>query len=318
MTDQSLLARTASLIGRDGEPFCVALVEGDEVRTAVRGMERDADVEIGSISKGITGLLLHDAIGRGEVTMESRLGEFLSAPSESVGEVTLGSLATHTAGLPRIAPGGEVMRKTWRMLAHAENPYGETLETLLASLRGVRPKGNRPSYSNLGFMLLGHALASAADQRYAALVHSRIAAPLALPTLYAAETPASLRPQALLGSNRMGKQAEAWTGEAVGPAGGIRATVDDLALLVAALLDGSAPGVAALDPVRNFAGRGVQIGAAWLTLEVKGRPVVWHNGGTGGFRSYLGLDRAAGRGVALVRASTRSADRAGFELVGGD
>lgn len=317
MTDPDLLARAASLIGRDGEPFCVALVEGGSSRVAVRGMAQDADVEIGSVSKGITGMLLHDAIARGEVTMESRLGEFLAVPSESVAAVTLGSLATHTSGLPRLAPGGEVLRKTWRLLANAENPYGETLDELLSRLREVRPKGSRPSYSNLGFMLLGHALAAAAGERYAALVQSRLVAPLALPTLYAAETPASLRPQALLGSNRMGKRAEAWTGEAIGPAGGIRATVDDLALLVTALLDGSAPGIGALDPVRNFAGRGVQIGAAWLTLEHKGRPVTWHNGGTGGFRSFLGLDRAAGRGVALVRASTRSADRAGFELLGG-
>ena len=105
-----------------------------------------------------------------------------------------------------------------------------------------------------------------------------------------------------------------WTGEALGPAGGIRTTADDLGRLVAALLDGSARGTAALDPVARLSG-GVRIGAAWLVLERRGAVVTWHNGGTGGFRSIVALDRAAGVGVALVSATSRSVDRAGFALL---
>jgi hypothetical protein len=43
--------------------------------------------------------------------------------------------------------------------------------------------------------------------------------------------------------------------------------------------------------------------------------VTWHNGGTGGFRSIVALDRAAGVGIALVSATSRSVDRAGFALL---
>lgn len=315
--DDELLGRTAALVGRDGEPFCVAFVEGGRSRAAVRGMAADADAELGSVSKGITGLLLHDSIARAEVSMETRLRELLSVGTGPVGDVTLGSLATHTSGLPRLAPGGEVLKKTWRMLTRAENPYGETLAELIARGGDVVPKGSRPSYSNLGFMLLGHALAAAAQMPYASLVRARIAEPLALPTLYVADTPAALRAEAVRGSNRLGKEAEPWTGEALGPAGGVRATASDLAALLGALLDGSAPGIGALDPVRDFSGPAVRIGAAWLVLEHKGCEITWHNGGTGGFRSFVGLDRGAGRGVAIVRASTRSADRVGFELLSG-
>ena len=60
---------------------------------------------------------------------------------------------------------------------------------------------------------------------------------------------------------------------------------------------------------------GVRIGAAWLVLERRGAVVTWHNGGTGGFRSIVALDRAAGAGVALVSATARSVDRAGFALL---
>jgi hypothetical protein len=52
-----------------------------------------------------------------------------------------------------------------------------------------------------------------------------------------------------------------------------------------------------------------------VTLSRRDRETTWHNGGTGGFRSVVGLDRAAGRGVALVRASTRGVQKAGFALL---
>ena len=41
------------------------------------GASLDADFEIGSVSKGITGLLYADACSRGEVGPDSTLGELL-------------------------------------------------------------------------------------------------------------------------------------------------------------------------------------------------------------------------------------------------
>ena len=66
---------------------------------------------------------------------------------------------------------------------------------------------------------------------------------------------------------------------------------------------------------RTSPGPAVRIGAAWITLEHHDRAITWHNGGTGGFRSWLGLDRRAGTGVAVLSATSRSVDRHGFELL---
>lgn len=173
-----------------------------------------------------------------------------------------------------------------------------------------------PRYSNLGFELLGHALAAAAGTTYAGLVADRIAGPLGLPGLYVPADPRQLRATALPGRSKRGRPREPWTGEAVGPAGGIRASVRDLARLISSLLDGSAPGVAALDPVAPF-GRGMRIGAAWITMNMAGREVTWHNGGSGGFRSWLGLDRAGRTGVAVLSATAVPVDRHGFALLVG-
>ena len=75
--------------------------------------------------------------------------------------------------------------------------------------------------------------------------------------------------------------------------------------------------MSALDPVARFTGPAVRIGAAWLTLDAKGSRITWHNGGTGGFSSWIGLDREANAAVVLLSATAAPVDRQGFELLRG-
>lgn len=207
------------------------------------------------------------------------------------------------------------LRRSVSFYLHGTNPYGESLPELLEQARAVRLQSPRPRYSNLGFELLGHAIAAGAGLSYRDLVAARLCAPLSLDSVYLPATAGELGPEALTGSSRSGRAKEPWTGEALGPAGGIRASIRDMARLTRALLDGSAPGLTALDPVAAFAGPAARIGAAWITLEVNGRQITWHNGATGGFRSWIGLDREAGAGVVLLTASSQAVDRHGFALL---
>ncbi|WP_307868977.1 serine hydrolase domain-containing protein [Umezawaea beigongshangensis] len=280
------------------------------------GASVDADFEIGSISKGITGLLYVDARERGEVGPSTTLGDLLPLDGTPVAGVTLSSITTHRSGLPRLPAAASPLRRSLGLWLHGTNPYGDTLDQLLVQARGVRPGPPRPRYSNLGFQLLGHALASAADTTFQGLLQERVATPLGLDVFYAPATPTDLRPAALTGTTKRGRKRQPWTGEALGPAGGVRARIGDMARLTAALLDGSAPGTAALHPTENFTGRVVRIGAAWITIERNGRAVTWHDGGTGGFHSWLGLDRAAGTAVVLLTATAISVDQLGFALLG--
>jgi CubicO group peptidase (beta-lactamase class C family) len=206
-------------------------------------------------------------------------------------------------------------KRSYALWRHGRNPYGEDLAELLAQARTVRLKSLRPRYSNLGFELLGHAVAAGAGLTFRALVAERLSAALGLTSTYVPATKSELSPHALPGTNRKGRSQDPWVGEALGPAGGIRSTITDMAALAGALLDGSAPGLAALDPVANFAGPAARIGAAWMTLEAKGRAVTWHNGATGGFSSWIGLDREAGTAVVLLSATAGSLDRHGFRIL---
>lgn len=299
--------------------FAVAAASGGDVVLDSAGVSLDADFEIGSLSKAITGLLYADACQRGEVGPDVTLGELLPLGDCPAAGLTLAAVSRHSSGLPRLprpvagSPG--MLRRTAELWLHGANPYGETLAELLDQARRVRLRAPRPHYSNLGYELLGHAVAARAGLRYRELLRERLCVPLNLRAVYAPATIADLSPAALTGSTRSGRLREPWTGEALAPAGGIRASIRDMAGLLKALLDGTVPGLTALDPVADFAGPAVRIGAAWVTLDLKGRAITWHNGATGGFRSFIGLDREAGSGVVLLSASSQSLDGHGFDAL---
>lgn len=314
-----LEATLRTRLGSRHPRFAAAAVAGGKTTLAISGVARDSDFEIGSISKGITGLLYADSCRRGEISPATPLGELLPLGDCQAAGVSLGALSRHVSGLPRLPPGtpgsASTLRRSAALLLHGQNPYGESLAELLAQARAVRLRAPRPRYSNLGFELLGHAVAAGAGMSYRDLVTVRLCGPLDLGSVYLPASPGELRPAALTGASRRGRPRQPWTGEALAPAGGIRASIGDLARLARALLDGSAPGRSALDPVADFAGRAARIGAAWLTTDTGGRRITWHNGGTGGFSSWIGLDRAAGAAVVLLSATAASVDRQGFGLL---
>ncbi|WP_131681614.1 serine hydrolase [Pseudarthrobacter sp. YALA5] len=318
--DHRALEALSSSLGRSKTrrrtaPAAIAMVRDGVLATASAGAPLDADYEIGSVSKGLTGLLYEDARHRGELDGGITLGALLPLEGCALAGVRLETIARHSSGLPRLPANSGIVRKTANLWLHGANPYGETLEELLAQARQTRLLSPKPRYSNLGFELLGHAIAAAAGTPYRELMTQRIAAPLGLASLYAPSFPHELRQTALSGRTRGGRIMQPWTGEALAPAGGWRANIQDMGKLTMALLEGTAPGNTALDPVARFAGPAARIGSAWLSLDVKGRTITCHNGATGGFRSWVGLDREAGTAVVLLSATASPLDRHGFRLL---
>lgn len=313
--DRELATRFRASLSRRHDVAAVAVVSGEDTRVASFGAGLAADFEIGSISKAITGLLYSEARARGEINTSTTLGDLLPVADTAVARVTLAALSTHRSGLPGLPRSATPLRRTLDLWRHGANPYGEDVEALFAQARGVRVGRPTPRYSNFGFELLGHALANAAEVGYPELVRQRLVDSLGLSTLYAPTTVEELRPTALAGRSRRGRPRSPWTGAAIAPAGGLRASINDMARLTQALLDGTAPGLAALDPVAPFSGRGVSIGAAWITLTHQNHQITWHNGGTGGFRSWIGLDRQQGTGVVLLSATSASVDPHGFRML---
>ena len=311
--DPELAASIRGLTGNRPSAVAVGVVQGGQIRTASVGAPLEGTYEIGSITKGITGMLYVDAVERREVEPAMTLGEVFGLGDVPAADVTLEELSRHASGLPRLVGGvGMFVRGTVASVL-ARDPYHLSTEDNLARLESVDADGPAPVYSNYGFAVLGHALAVQAGSRYDELVAERVSVPLGLDSVTIPTSVADLDEHAVQGRDASGRRQQAWTGLADAPAGAVRADIGDLTELARALLAGEAPGSAALEPVADFDGD--RIGAGWITSEHEGLTYTWHNGGTGGFRTWLGMDRATGTAVVVLAATSESMDEAGLELL---
>jgi hypothetical protein len=63
------------------------------------------------------------------------------------------------------------------------------------------------------------------------------------------------------------------------------------------------------------AGPQMQVGLNWHIQSVGEKRIVWHNGGTGGFRTFIGFDPDERVGVVVLTNSAHGADDIGFHLI---
>ena len=273
--------------------------------------------ELGSITKTFTGLLLADAVERGEMAVEDPLSKYLTELAGSpAGDVTLFELATHSSGLPALAPTGS--GPVLAALGNG-NPYDVSVPELIEATKAVELKNRGEyAYSNLGMSLLGHAEARAAGAPdWPTLATQRLLTPMAMTSTTFAVSEADIPEGAVRGHQENGWRAPYWYGEAYLPAGASTwTTAEDMAKYAWAVLTKQAPGMAALEPEAE-ASRG-QIGLAWQVTEFQNRELTWHNGGTGGMRSMLALDRERQQGVVVLGNTSRWVDQAGLGLAASD
>jgi D-alanyl-D-alanine-carboxypeptidase/D-alanyl-D-alanine-endopeptidase len=277
--------------------------------------------EIGSVTKVFTALLLADMAEEQLVALDDPVRSYLPAGIELPVRgrpITLLDLATQTSGLPRLPKG--LIRHSLRNRA---NPYAgftvEQFEHTIADARLKRRPGEKMRYSNFGFGLLGHVLAVRAGMDYEQLVRERICMPLGLDDT-GISIPLGARARFADGHNRRGRRVPHWDLPTLAGAGALRSTAVDLVRFLELQLREPTTrlGRAAHATQVPRAKRGplVQcLGWASLPLRRSGQRTLWHNGGTGGFRSFVGFVPGADLGVVVLSNCSRSVDRMGFEIL---
>ena len=285
-----------------------AAIEPDgTVRFTGWGADEHDRFEIGSITKTFTAALLADAIDRGELTATTTLGEvFAELAGTSAGALTMEQLATQHTGLPKSADRAPLLQM-WRAYLRLD-PYREDLDSLLERTQDLDTDPGAYVYSNTGVALLGHAVAQAAGTAYPQLVHDRLLEPLGMDETIVPEMPADLPSDAPAGFTNSGLRTGPWTLGAEAPSGSIRSTAHDMAIWLRAVAEGEAPGAEAVAPRADLADGGA-IGYAWHVSPLDGTEVTWHNGGTGGYRSYAGFT-AEGRAIVVLSNTETSVDAA--------
>lgn len=275
--------------------------------------------EIGSVSKVFTGLLLADAVSRGEINLYAAADVANPAgirlPSRDGRSIKWIDLSTHRAGLPRL-PGN-------LPLTDLVNPYREYDSKKAAAFLGQyelpRQPGKSQEYSNLGASVLGYLVAQKAGKSYEQLLRERIAEPLKMTdctvSLNSDQTKRLATPQ-----NKFGSATSPWTFANLPGAGGIHASMRDMMRFAKAQLT---PPSGTLGDAIELAWKqhseadasGPAMGLGWM-IAGDGQ-TRWHNGRTGGSAAAIFINRKLKCAVVVLcnTAVTDEVDQLALQLV---
>jgi CubicO group peptidase (beta-lactamase class C family) len=295
------------------EYFC----SGTLTKNGEEKVDKHTVYEIGSITKVFTGTVLADMVLKGELNLddpaEKYLPDTMRMSSRNGKKITLGHLAAHNSGLPRMPT--NFRPKDFR------NPYSDyTVEKMYEFLSEYSLRwgiGERYVYSNLGMGLLGHILGLRAGMDYEQLIIERICRVLGMEDTRIALSE-DMKKRLARGHNPRGEVPN-WDVPTLAGAGALRSTAADMLTFLGANIGIErtpllpAMGMA-LKP-RVDAGASMQVGLGWHIRDNGKTQIVWHNGGTGGYRAFCGFIKAKKIGVVVLSNMNIGADDIGFHLL---
>lgn len=277
--------------------------------------DKDTVYRIGSITKMFTAVMLEQLVDAGKVHLSDPVEKYLPEVNTVQGRfpdappITLIQLATHTSGLGREPDDTE---------KYVQGPVASWEKTLIAALPHLRyifEPSTRFSYSNIGYAMLGAALARAAGQSYLEYVPEHIFKPLGM-IHTALELNPEIRPHLSGGYELQGKNMDAATSlrEQTGrgykvPNGAIYTTVGDLARF-ASLLMGDGPDSVLkttslgryLDqvevPSNSRLSQGYGLG--FMVMRRDNYVAFGHGGSVAGYQAALYLNRDSGLGLIVL------------------
>lgn len=315
-TRQSILDFLKLAVGSGGSVAGRVAVVVDEGVTSFAGfgssdapgvaMDRNTVFEIGSITKVLTALMLAEMVARGEVAFDDPVVQYLPSSvtlREHGRPITLLDLATYRSGLPNMP--GNLPLRWWA----SPNPFAQyTREKLYAFLSGYVPPyepGSHYQYANLGFALLGVALARRAGRSYEELLIERICEPLGLPQTRVTPTSTMRRHMAQGHNPESLKRAPRWDMHGLPEMGGVLSTARDLAVVLEAAMGLERTPLNAsfarlLETRGPTSAQGTDAGLGWFISSNGTEEIVWKSGLTGGFSSLIGFSTRAARGAILL------------------
>ena len=273
--------------------------------------------EIGSISKVFTACLLADFVTKGQMNVDDPVEKYLPGsvhvPVYEGKHISLGNLSDHTSSLPRL-PNNMTP-------ADPLNPYADYTVSQMYDFLGAyqldRPIGSSYEYSNLAVGLLGHILALRSGTSYEKLMIQTIAKPLQMKETRIRLT-GKMKKNLAPGHN-LGSPVPNWDLPALAGAGAIRSSVYDMLKFLSAQMNMTATplheAMELTQQARHDKANGMSVGLGWHIAAGGEYPVIWHNGGTGGYRTFAGFIKETGKGVVVFTNSSESVDDIGFHLL---
>ncbi|MBM7503078.1 serine hydrolase domain-containing protein [Agromyces aurantiacus] len=284
-----------------GDQVAMAVVDGDEVRTAFVSADASTRFELGSATRGLTGLLLADSIERGEVSLDDTVGEYLDLGDAPAAALTLRQLATHHSELPQDPLGPGAWENPTPDPEASAPPDRGGLDALLGRVARIDLVPELEyNVSDFDAALIGQALAAATGTRYADLLEERVLGPIGMEDAVVVES-ADLLPSGLAqGHDRWGRKVASRGSGAYSPATGLVVTIDDMIALARAVVDGPFADSEALDPAAETRWPRIDIGYFWERYALDRGHAVYIVGSSAGFSAALLAEPDARRASVLL------------------
>ncbi len=289
---------------------------GVKSKKSMEPVDENSVFEIGSITKTFTGILLANMVIKGEVNLDDPLQKYLptevTAPTRNGVPIKLVHLSNHTSALPRMPDNFKP--------ANPANPYADYSENqlydFLNSYKLTRDIGSKYEYSNYATGLLGHILASKKEISYEKLMIDVIARPLKLNNTGIALT-SNMQANLAKGHNE-GVEVENWDLPTLAGAGAIRSTAVDMLKYLSANMGKTK---SKLYPAMQLAhtnsredGSKPMVGLGWHKIVSPDLEIIWHNGETGGYHTFVGFSNEK-KGVVVLTNSNTSIDDIGMHIL---
>lgn len=241
--------------------------------------------EIGSMTKQFTAAGIMLLAQEGKLSVDDKISRYLKDTPASWGKITLRHLLTHTSGL-RNYTGLDGFELT-RHLTQAQ-----FIRRIGREPMDFAP-GEKWSYCNTGFNLLGYVIENVSGQGYWTFMRERIFGPLDMEST-SQRDPRQIIPHRASGyeTNRAGQYINRdYDLTDIFAAGAMVSTIGDLAKWNAAL-DGQKLLTPATEaemwtPVRLNDGSTHAYGFGWFLDPLQGHPNIGHSGSTSGFSASL-------------------------------
>ena len=249
--------------------------------------------EIGSLTKTFTAALVRKAMLEGKIDIYDTIDEYLDFPSGRK-YPTVQQILTHTAGyreyyfeLPMI----------FNKLTGRNDYYGISEDRVQKRAGRIRQKYSTYGfkYSNFGYAVLGLILESVYGKDYTELVNGFVKDELSLTDTHIST-----------GDGDLGRYWKWKDDDAYISAGAVTSTIDDMLAYAQLQLEDEDIFLYCHYPqkeigatTKQYAAMGIrmdEIGMSWIIDDENG--IIWHNGGTGHYNSYLGF--IPEKGIAVV------------------
>jgi len=251
--------------------------------------------EIGSLTKTLTAAMISRAVTEGRIRLDDTIDAYLPLP-EGKSYPTITELLTHTSGYSAYYFSTPMIGN---FFAGRNSFNGISRDMVLTKAKGLNM--NRESYeftySNFGYAVLGLVLETVYDQDYTTLLNDYVQKDLGMTATKISERDGDL-----------GNYWDWQENDAYLSAGAVTSNIEDMLRYAQMQLDEDSPFVQCHQSLKiinasseSYRMMGIymdEIGMGWIIDRENG--IIWHNGGTGHYNSYLGFDPEAGTAVVIL------------------